>query len=176
MSGYNFTNGTRMALHAAREAAEGLGHHHVGTEHLLLGVLDDPANAASTLVKRSGADADVIRATIAGIVTPGSVVDTSLPHPSRAREVVRSALTKVGRLGCVTTSADTPAPYTSRARKALECAMLEARDHDQSPVGTQYLLVGLLQEAKGVGGQVLMHCGVTLAEVAPLIDQVADLP
>ena len=53
-------------------------------------------------------------------------------------------------------------PYTSQAKKALEYAMAESRNFNQSYVGTEHLLLGLLREADGVGAQVLTHGGVSL--------------
>lgn len=54
-------------------------------------------------------------------------------------------------------------PYTSRAKKVLEFAMAEARELNDSFVGTEHLLLGIYREEKGIAAQVLTyHAGVTL--------------
>ena len=56
-------------------------------------------------------------------------------------------------------------PFTSRAKKVLELAIMEAGEHEDSCVGTEHLLLGLLREEKGIAAQVLTDAGVTVARV-----------
>jgi ATP-dependent Clp protease ATP-binding subunit ClpA len=53
--------------------------------------------------------------------------------------------------------------YTEEARRVLECAVAEARRLQHERVGTEHLLLGLLDGADGVAGTVLHDAGATLA-------------
>jgi Clp amino terminal domain, pathogenicity island component len=59
---------TRRALAGALTEALHLGHNYVGTEHLLLGLLRDPAGRAAQLLARHGADAPGIRQQVTSLI------------------------------------------------------------------------------------------------------------
>jgi hypothetical protein len=134
MNGYNFTERVRKTLMFSREEASRLHHEYVGTEHLLLGLLREGEGVASTVIASRNIDPDAIRAKVEEIIKAGSTSNPTGPD----------------------------LPYTSRAKKVLEFSMLAARDLEHAYVGTEHILLGLLREEKGVGGQVLMSFGLTL--------------
>lgn len=133
---YNFTEGVRHALSMARAEANRLGHDYVGTEHLLLGLLGEPRDRALTVLANLNGDTALVR--------------------DRIEESIRR-----GRPGI------TPGelPYTSRAKKSLEYAMAESRDMNSNDLGTEYLLLGLLREEKGIAAVVLNSVGINLEDV-----------
>src|SRR5579863_4532535 len=51
----------RRALKYAAEEADRLAHKHIGTEHLLLGLLDEEGGFAAVVLREGGADAEKIR-------------------------------------------------------------------------------------------------------------------
>ncbi|HMK31326.1 MAG TPA: Clp protease N-terminal domain-containing protein [Terriglobales bacterium] len=55
--------GKRVLVYAA-EAAESLSHKHIGTEHLLLGLLREKDGLAATILNRYGIDADRVRSSV----------------------------------------------------------------------------------------------------------------
>ena len=59
---------TRTALGKALSEAIGLGHNYIGTEHLLLGILNDPNSEASQTLAAAGVTLDAARATLRQIV------------------------------------------------------------------------------------------------------------
>jgi ATP-dependent Clp protease ATP-binding subunit ClpA len=134
MNGYNFTERVRKTLALAREEAVALHHDHVGTEHLLLGILNEGNGVASTVLSNLNVDNEALR----GVVL-------RLSKPADAGKDVGPDL-----------------PYASRAKHALEKAMAEARALNHSYVGTEHLLLGLLREGQGVGAAALGEVGVTL--------------
>lgn len=56
-------------------------------------------------------------------------------------------------------------PYTTRAQRALELADANAERLGHRYVGTEHLLIGLLEEETGPAAQVLRDLGVTAASV-----------
>jgi ATP-dependent Clp protease ATP-binding subunit ClpC len=135
MNGYNFTMRVRRALVLAREESARLRHEYVGTEHLLLGIAAESAEAPSSVLELFGVE---------------------------QRDVVLLIEETIERGRGSTSGPDLP--YTSRAKKALELAMSEARELHHDYVDTEHLLLGLLAEGKGIGAQVLQALGVSLTE------------
>lgn len=130
---YSFTDGVRKALALAREASVRLGQDYVGTEHVLLGLIEENGTAAIVLEKL-GLD------------------------PLRLRFETESRIRK-GKQRLKLEEL----PYTSRAKKILEFAMGIARDHSHSYVGTEHLLGGVVYEEKGIGADVLRTFNVDRA-------------
>ena len=129
---YDFTEGVRWALSAAREAALELQHDYVGTEHILLGLLR--VEESRSLVERLRITRQRVERMISDLVRRGK---------SLGRDVDEL-------------------PYTSRAKKVLEYAMAAARDLNRKRVSTDELLLGLLREEKGIAAQVLNRLSVTI--------------
>ncbi len=48
------TERSRKVLHAAKQEAHQLNHHYIGTEHLLLGLLDEPDGIAAKILAELG--------------------------------------------------------------------------------------------------------------------------
>jgi ATP-dependent Clp protease ATP-binding subunit ClpC len=134
MQGYNFTERVRQVFALAREAAVGLHHEYVGTEHILLGLVREGEGVAVA----------VLRNLHVGLHEVEQLVEKKVKK-GKAALMVGPDL-----------------PYTVRAKKVVELAMTEARELGHRYVGTEHLLLGLLLEEKGVAAQVLKDVGVSL--------------
>jgi ATP-dependent Clp protease ATP-binding subunit ClpA len=75
------TNECKMALNLAAEESERLAERHIGTEHLLLGMLRVEGSLAAKLLRKSGLNPEAIREQLAK--APGSVSLRALAEPSR---------------------------------------------------------------------------------------------
>lgn len=131
---YSFTDRTRRVLQLCREEAVRLGHEHVGSEHVLLGLIRE----------RGGVGCQVLR----------NLLSIEL---DQLRAVVESAAGTGKRR-----SANPDLPYTSHAKRVIELAMQEARDLKHPHVGTEHLLLGLLGNGRSVAARVLNEQGLTL--------------
>jgi hypothetical protein len=134
MMGYNFTEDVRLALVSARDHSGRLRHEYVGTEHLLLGLIDQEASVAVDVLRNLSANPDAIRLKLENTLVPGKAERDSTDN----------------------------LPYTTRSKKILELAMHEASDLGHEYVGTEHLLLGLLREEKGIAAQVLVDAGLTM--------------
>lgn len=134
MSGYDFTNRVRGALMTARDEAQRRHHEHVGTEHLLLGLLAEE-------------DALVM-----------DVLDNLGANPMALEQVVEQRLTE-GKPGRAKNIPDLP--YSPRARVVLDQAIAVAHEFGDGYVGTQHLLLGLMRERHGIAAQALTDAGLT---------------
>jgi ATP-dependent Clp protease ATP-binding subunit ClpA len=131
-------------IQLADQEAQRLGHEYIGTEHILLGLVRQDAGVATVVLTKLDVRADKVIREVEKIVQ-------HVPHP---RPVL-------GRL-----------PQTPRAKKVIEYAIEEARRLHQNYVGTEHLLIGLIQEDQGVAAQVVMNLGLTLDAVR---DEVSKL-
>ena len=129
----------RTVLSEARQEAARLQHAHVGTEHMLIALLDDSTRDGRTMPSLAGVVLDVLG------------VDRARMHEVLERTVLR---------GQVPTPED-QLIYTSRAKAVLELAMAEARVSKATTVDTQHLLLALVREERGIAAQVLLDFGVT---------------
>lgn len=134
LPGYDFTQRVRDALIKAREEAHRRNHEYVGTEHLLLGLLDEEDALVMDVFENLRAKPWEIRAAIERAVKNG------LPS-------MRARLPDL--------------PYEARARVVLDQAIAVAHEFGDGYVGTQHLLLGLIRERQGVAAQALMEAGLT---------------
>ncbi len=150
MKGYNFTERTRKVISIAREVAQLRNHEYVGTEHLLLGIIEEGEGVAAAAIQALGVDLKLLAARIDEVVTKGTATVDSLDLP-----------------------------YTSRTKKVLLLAMEAAREHHHNYIGTEHVLLGLILEERGIAAQVLNEAGVTgdavLAEIERLLGSPSQL-
>jgi ATP-dependent Clp protease ATP-binding subunit ClpA len=126
-------------MQLANQQAHRFRHEYIGTEHLLLGLVQEGSGVAANVLKRLDVDLRKIRREVELIVQHGPGGDDVSP---------------AGRL-----------PQTPRTKKVIEYAIEEARELNHNYVGTEHLLLGLLREQEGVAAQVLMNLGLELEDV-----------
>jgi ATP-dependent Clp protease ATP-binding subunit ClpC len=134
LPGYDFTQRVRDALIKAREEAHRRDHEYVGTEHLLLGLLEEEDALVMDVLENLGARPSEIEAAVERVVQNG--------QPS-----MRARLPDL--------------PYEARARVVLDQAIAVAHEFGDGYVGTQHLLLGLIRERQGIAAQALMSAGLT---------------
>jgi ATP-dependent Clp protease ATP-binding subunit ClpC len=127
-----YTNHAQQAMVVAQEQALRLGHDHVGTEHILLGLLEESEGAAAKVLDLNGVGFE---------------------------SVLQKVEENTGSCG---SSSTVSPPFTPRAKKVLELAMREAIGFGNDQVGTEHILAGLLREGHGVGARALVSLGVDL--------------
>ena len=127
-----YTVRARASVARAREEAVEMGHNYVGTEHLLLGVLADPAALSVRVLNELGIPADELRRT---------VMEAAGPRSPRERS-------------------GGDAPFTPRSRRVLDLTRGESLRLGHNYVGTEHLLIALAAEKDGAGGRVLREHGV----------------
>ncbi len=60
-------------------------------------------------------------------------------------------------------------PYSTRAQTALALSDAAAASFNDEFIGTEHLLIGLLEEQSGPAAQILNHLGVNTNEVRELL-------
>jgi ATP-dependent Clp protease ATP-binding subunit ClpC len=130
-----FTDTARRVVVYAKEEARLLDHEHIGTEHILLGLLRDDTETAVQVLTSLGAGLAPARAEVEDMVGRGQQ-----PH-------------------------DGDVPFTARAKKVLELSLREALQLGHNYIGSEHILLGLLREGEGGGAEVLKRLGVDFEEL-----------
>ena len=125
-----FTDGARRVLTLGSEEARGLGHDHLGTEHLLLGLIAEGDGAAARSFARLGVTLDAAREQVVAELSHASGPPTE------------------DRL-----------PVTPRARATLDAAPRQALGLKDDGVGTEHLLLALLIERDARTASILAALG-----------------
>ena len=131
-----FTDRARKVMALANQEAQRFNHEYIGTEHILLGLVEEGSGVGATVLKNLDIDLRKVRLEVEKLVKSGPDMVT------------------MGKL-----------PQTPRAKKVIEYAIEEARNLGHNYVGTEHLLLGLLRERDGVAAQVLMNLSLKLEEV-----------
>ena len=131
-----FTDRAKKVMNLARQEAQRFNHEYLGTEHILLGLVQEGSGVAANVLKNMAIDLNKIRAEVEKIVKTGPTMVT------------------MGQL-----------PFTPRAKKVLELSMEEASNLGHNYIGTEHLLLGLIKENEGIAAQVLLNLGVKLEDV-----------
>jgi len=130
-----FSDRARRVVVAAQEEARALGHDYIGTEHLLLGLIHEGGGVGAKALESLGIDADGLRERVVAIVGTGQ-------HTVKAH-----------------------IPFTPQAKQVLRLSLGEALRFGHNYIGTEHVLLGLIQEKDGVAAQVLADAGADLALV-----------
>jgi ATP-dependent Clp protease ATP-binding subunit ClpA len=168
-----FSPSARATVVAARSEARRLRHQYVGTEHLLLGLVDaareDGAHEASTTIaatvlSASGLNAGYIRSQIIRLVGDGAngLGDdeaSALHSIGIDLDAVRSRLEESFGEGVLDRPGPEPSvsrmPFTAGAKKALALSVREARQLGSGSLKPEHILLGLIREGAGVAAMIL---------------------
>ncbi len=164
-----FSADCRRVVGRAQLQARQLGHPFLGTEHLLLAVLEDAAGGTVAALRSSGVDIGTIRRKI--LLTIGERLDadalTSLGIDLQRVQEVAEGHFGPGALTSTRRSAPTKGhlPLTRRVKTVLEMSALAARRLGHHAIGPEHLMLGILDEGSGIAVRVLKDANVRVAEL-----------
>ena len=130
-----FTDRARRVVVLAQEEARMLNHAHIGTEHLLLGLVHEGQGVAARALEALGISLEAVRREVEEIIGQGE-------RPLSGH-----------------------IPFTPRAKKVLELSLRESNELGHEYIGTEHILLGLVREGEGVAAQVLVKMGADLDRV-----------
>ncbi len=144
-----FSSRVKRILDLAKEEAIRFGHSYIGTEHLLLGLLEEgilsgkSQGIATATLELMGYDLERIK------IEAERVMHSGFP------------LLTVGDL-----------PLDSEAKRVLELAVEEAKSYGHSYIGSEHLLLGIIRGERGLTYQVLERLGITEQKVREMIYEI----
>jgi ATP-dependent Clp protease ATP-binding subunit ClpC len=130
-----FTEVARRVVVQAQEEARRLGHDHIGTEHLLLGLTAEHESVAAKALEA-----------------------LDFTHESARRQVVEY-------VGLGRGSPPGHIPFSRGAKRALESALREAVEIGDHHIGSEHLLLALARDEKDTAAQALVRYGLALHDV-----------
>jgi ATP-dependent Clp protease ATP-binding subunit ClpC len=131
-----FTQKAQEAMNHASGTAAMLGHGYIGSEHLLIGLIQAEDSLASTVLLNNDVTDEKIINLVHQLIAPDTQV-----------------------------SVKEPSGYTPRVRKIIENASKEAVRFHSDLVGTEHLLISIIKETDSVAARLLNTIGVSVKKI-----------
>jgi ATP-dependent Clp protease ATP-binding subunit ClpC len=138
-----FTDRARQVIVLAQNEARSLDHDYVGTEHILLALMEEGTGVGAKALEAMQITTETVREKVEEITGRGQV-------PPRKGHI----------------------PFTPAAKKVLEFSLREALQLGHTYIGTEHMLLGLVREGEGVAGQVLAGLGADLNRTRELVIEI----
>lgn len=131
-----FTRQAANALKLAKTTAQSCNHSYIGTEHILVGLLDEKEGTAGRILEEFNVDEESLLQLIEKLIAPSEVLVTE-----RKLE------------------------YSPRAEKVISMAVHEAEHLKSTKAGTEHLLIAMLKETDCVATRLLYTMGVNIQKL-----------
>jgi ATP-dependent Clp protease ATP-binding subunit ClpC len=138
-----FTDRARQVIVLAQNEARSLDHDSVGTEHILLALMQEGTGVGARALEAMQITTDTVREKVEEITGRGRV-------PPRKGHIA----------------------FAPAAKKVLEFSLREALQLGHTYIGTEHILLGLVREGEGVAGQVLAGLGADLNRTRQLVIEI----
>lgn len=125
-----FTEKANNALNLALTSAEDMGHTYIGSEHIILGLLKENSGVAAEVLSKLGVTEEAFTKCLKEKIGTGSRTGLSLDD------------------------------FTPRSKRILQIAVMEASRLNHNYVGTEHLLIAVLEEGDSYGVRFLRMLGV----------------
>ena len=131
-----FTDKAKKVLEQAAFAAAVNGHSYIGSEHLLLGLIQVEDSLAYKVLQNNDVTETKVLNLIYQLIAPDNAV-----------------------------SVKEPAGYTPRVRKILTNSIEEAARFKADKVGTEHILIAIMKETESVASRLLNTMGVSIKKI-----------
>ena len=126
----HFTNRAIKAIEFAQYAAQDLEQDYIGTEHILLGLLHETEGVAAQAMESLGLTFEKVASQVRSVLAQEAEYPSDNPY------------------------------YTPRAKRVMEGAVEEAQTLGHNYIGTEHILLSLLEETEGAAVEVFERMGV----------------
>lgn len=130
-----FTENASKAIKQAQETAYRLSHNYIGTEHLLIGLLQSEGVAADVL-KENGIDVDKVLELINQLIAPKTSIDIK-----------------------------EPGGFTPRSKHILDQSYQESMRLKAKSIGTEHILIALIKETDCIAVRLLNTLGANIQKI-----------
>ena len=131
-----YTPQAKEALSLAVGMAESLNHGYVGTEHLLIGLLQEGTGVAARVLEENGVEESKVVELVSQLISPNTSVQMA-----------------------------ENAAYTPRARRVIENSYREAVRFKAAQIGTEHILIAILREGDCVASRLLNTIGISVQKL-----------
>ena len=130
-----FTDNAKNAINLAREVAYRLSHNYIGTEHLLIGLME-VEGVASRILEENGVTVDKVLELVNQLIAPNNGVEMM-----------------------------DGGTFTPRSKRILDQSYKEAAKFKAPLVGTEHILIALIKESDCIAVRLLNTLGVNVQKV-----------
>lgn len=130
-----FTEKANKALNFAIDYAKNMGHTYIGSEHMLLGLLREDSGVAAEVLQKLGVTLEKLENLVKQEIGVGSQTHVTVDD------------------------------FTPRSKRILQMAVVHATQLHHNYVGTEHLLMAILEEGDSYGVRFLQQLGVKPADV-----------
>jgi len=156
---------TKKVIELAVDESRKLGHSHVGTEHLLLGIVREGESVGAGLLQSMGVSLEQVRHQVIAVMG------------QHRPEMGATASAGIGPSAGAGIGSSHPVPFVDRletsGRRALARAYWEAGRANDKEVAPHHLLLGLVTSGDVWTHRLLAELGVDLADLVMRIDAAA---
>jgi len=156
---------TKKVIELAVDESRKLGHSHVGTEHLLLGIVREGESVGAGLLQSMGVSLEQVRHQVIAVMG------------QHRPEMGATASAGIGPSAGAGIGSSHPVPFVDRletsGRRALARAYWEAGRANDKEVAPHHLLLGLVTSGDVWTHRLLAELGVDLADLVTRIDAAA---
>lgn len=131
-----YTPQAKEALSLAVGMAESLNHGYVGTEHLLIGLLQEGTGVAARVLEENGVEESKVVELVSQLISPNTSVQMA-----------------------------ENAAYTPRARRVIENSYREAVRFKAAQIGTEHIMIAILREGDCVASRLLNTMGISVQKL-----------
>lgn len=131
-----FTAKAREAITLAVDAAEELGHSYIGTEHLLIGLMQEGSGVAAKVLESNNVKEEKVIELVSQLIAPNNMVRMEEQNG-----------------------------YTPSARRVIENSYREAVRFKAPLIGTEHLLIAMIRENDCVASRLLNTMGVNIQKI-----------
>lgn len=131
-----YTPQAKEALSLAVGMAESLNHGYVGTEHLLIGLLQEGTGVAARVLEENGVEESKVVELVSQLISPNTSVQMA-----------------------------ENAAYTPRAHRVIENSYREAVRFKAAQIGTEHILIAILREGDCVASRLLNTMGISVQKL-----------
>ena len=155
-----FTSRAKKVLQLSLRESLQLGHNYIGTEHMLLGLLREGEGTGVRVLVSLGVDLSTIRQQVLALDSP---VRPTTDQAPAVPSIVRHTRDDLPR--------DLYDRFTDQARQVMVLAEDEAHLLHHAFIGTEHLLLGLIDQGDGLAATVLTSPGISVEAVREKVQE-----
>ena len=132
---YKFTKSAEKVMDISKEIATNLGHSYIGTEHILYGLAKEKNSISNKVLEKQNINEKKILEKIEDIIGSNIFLEKYT----------------IG--------------FTPRAKRVIENAFNESKKLNSDYIGTEHLLIGIINESDSIAGRILYELETDISKL-----------
>src|SRR5881396_419459 len=172
MGEIGLTPRAKKVIELAVDEARRMGHHYIGTEHLLLAMVREGEGIAAGVLESLGVSLDRARAEVVGVLSGRTPEQTQTGTGAfvTLEEVAWSEPRRYEPLTDIPPLDEIMKKVGDKGRAVIERAETEARRFNHNYVGTEHMLLALVGTPDSLAGTALQNLGVEHVKISSAVE------